>query len=69
MKREEKRGWKPVWAAIGLIAVSCLLMYAAFSRETLGLSGPLYYGLLAALSVAEVALVYLVARKFLGKRK
>jgi len=69
MKHDEKWGWKLVWAGIGLMVVSCLLMYVSYTPEILGLSKPLYYVILISLIVIEVALVYVVVRKFFGKKK
>ncbi len=69
MKHDEERGWKMVWAGIGAIAMSCLLMYISYTPGALGLSGPLYYVVLIGLSVMEVVLVYFLVRKFFGKKK
>jgi len=69
MKHDEKWGWKLIRAGIGLMAVSCLLMYVSYMPEILGLSKPLYYVILISLIVIEVALVYIVVWKFFGKKK
>ncbi len=69
MKRDEKWGWKLAWAGIGLIIVSCLLMFVAFSQEMLGLNKPLYYTIFVALVVMDLALVYSLVRKFFEKKK
>ncbi len=69
MKHDEKWGWELVRASIGLGAVSCLLMYVSFTPEMLGLSEILYDVILIILSVIELALVYIVVRKFFGKKK
>ena len=72
MKHDEKKGWEMVWAAIGLIVVSCLLMYVIFALEAMDMSGILYNVILIGLAiveVAEVALVYMLARKYFGKNK
>ncbi len=69
MKHDEKWGWSLVRWGIGLGAVSCLLMYVSYTPEILGLSRPLYYVILISLIVIEVALVYIVVRKFFGKKK
>ncbi len=44
-------------------------MYVSFTPETLGLSKPLYYLILISLIVIEAALIYIVVRKFSGKKK
>ncbi len=69
MKHDEKWGWPLVRWAIGLIAVSGLLMFISYRPEILGLSKPLYYVVLISIIVIEVALVYLLVRKFFGKKK
>ncbi len=69
MKHDEKWGWKLVRAGIGLMAVSCLLMYVSFTPEMLGSNKILYYVILISLIVIEVALGYILVRKFFGKKK
>ncbi len=68
MKRDEKRGWEMVRWGIGLGAVSCLLMYLSYTAAILELSGPLYYLVLISSMVIEVAMVYILVRKFFGKK-
>ncbi len=69
MKHDEKWGWKLVRTGIGLMAVSCLLMYVSFTPEMLGSNKILYYVILINLIVIEVALGYILVRKFFGKKK
>ncbi len=69
MKHDEKWGWALVRSAIGLGVVSCLLMYVSYTPEILGLSKPLYYVILISIIVIEVALVYILVRKFFGRKK
>ncbi len=69
MKHDEERGWKMVWAGIGGLAMSCLLMYLSLTPGALGLSGPLYNVVLIGLSVMELVEVYVLVRKFFGKKK
>jgi len=69
MKHDENWGWKLAQAGIGLGVVSCLLIYIVFTPEILGSSKILYNVILISLSVMEVALVYIVVRKFFGKKK
>ncbi len=69
MKHDEKWGWELVWAGIGLMVVSGLLMYVFYTPEMLGLNKILYNVILIALSVVEAALVYILVRKFFGKKK
>ena len=69
MKHDEKWGWEPVWAGIGLMVVSGLLMYVSFTPEMLGSNKILYYVILISLIVIEVALVYILVRKFFGRKK
>lgn len=68
MKHDEKWGWSLVRWAIGLGAVSCLLMYISFTPEMLGSNKFLYYVIYISLIVIEVALVYILIRKFFGKK-
>jgi len=44
-------------------------MYVAFARDALGVSEILYDVILICLSVIEVAFVYILVRKFFGKKK
>jgi len=69
MKHDEKWGWSLVRASLGLGAVSFLLMYVSFTPEMLGSHKILYYVILISLCVIELALVYLLVRKFFGKKK
>ncbi len=69
MKKSEKRSLELIRASIGLIAVSGLLMYVSFTPDMLGFSKTVYYVILISLFVIAVALVYIVVRKFFGKRK
>jgi len=68
MKHDENWGWSLVRWAIGLLIVSCLTLYVSFTPEMLG-SKILYYVIMLSLIVIEVALVYIVVRKFFGKKK
>ncbi len=69
MKHDEKWGWSLVRWAIGLGAVNCLLMYVSFTPEMLGSNKILYYVIYISLMVIDVALVYIMVRKFFGKKK
>ncbi len=69
MKNDEKSGWKLAWAGIGLMAAGWLLGYLSLSLETFGLAGVLYYVVVAVLCVIYVAAIYIVIRKFFGKKK
>ncbi len=69
MKHDEKWGWKLVRAGIGLMAAGWLLGYLSLSLETFGLDGVLYYVVAAVLCVIYVAAIYVVVRKFFGKKK
>lgn len=69
MKHDEKWGWDLARAGIGLGAVSCLLMYVSFTPGMLGMNKILYSAILISLSVIEVALVYILVRKFFGRKK
>ncbi len=69
MKQDEKKDWKMVWEALGLLPVSCLLMYISLSRDALGLNEILYCVILVCLSIIDLALVYLLVRKYFGKKK
>ncbi len=69
MKHDEKWGWKLVRAGIGLMVASWLLGYLSLSPETFGLDGVLYYVVAAILCVIYVAAIYIVIRKFFGKKK
>ncbi len=68
MKHDERWGWELTWADVGLMAVSCLLMKATFTLEMLGSNKILYYAILIILSVVELAMGYIVVRKFFGKK-
>ncbi len=67
MKKEEKRGWQMAWAGVGLIAANCLLGF--LSQGAFGLDGILYYAVVAILCLIDVVAVYIVIRKFFGKKK
>lgn len=69
MKNDETWSWNMVWSGIGLIVAGCLLGYLSLSPETFGLGGVLYYVVVAVLCVSYVAAIYLVIRKFFGKKK
>ncbi len=69
MKHDEKKSWKMVWEAIGLIVVSCLMMYVSFALEGLGINRMLYNVILVCIAIVEVALVYMLVRKYFGKKK
>ncbi len=69
MKHDEKWGWKLARAGIGLMAAGWLLGYLSLSLETFGLDGVLYYVVIAVLCVIYVAAIYIVIRKFFGKKK
>ncbi len=66
MKHDENWGWSLVRWAIGLGAVSCLLMYVSFTPEMLGSNKILYYIIYISL---DLALIYIMVRKFFGKKK
>ncbi len=68
MKHDEKWDWSLVRWAIGLGAVSCLLMYVSFTPEMLGSNKILCYVIYISLIVIEAALVYILVRKFFGKK-
>ncbi len=67
MKHDEKWGWKMAWSGVGLVIASWLLGY--LSLETFGSDGVLYYVVIAILCVIYVAAIYIVVRKFFGKKK
>ncbi len=67
MKHDEKWGWKLAWSGVGLMGAGWLLGY--LSLETFGLDGVLYYVVVAILCVIYVAAIYIVIRKFFGKKK
>ncbi len=69
MKHDEKWGWKLAWSGIGLMVAGWLLGYLSRSLETFGLDGVLYYVVAAVLCVIYVAAIYIVIRKFFGKKK
>ncbi len=69
MKHDEKWGWEMAWSGVGLMVVSLLLGYLSLSPEAFGLDGVLYYVVVAILCVADVAAIYIVIRKFFGKKK
>ncbi len=69
MKHDEKWGWSLVRWAIGLGALSCLLMYVSFTPDALGMSEILHNVILICLSIIDVALIYIMVRKFFGKKK
>ncbi len=68
MKHDEKWAWSLVRWAIGLGALSCLLMYVSFNPDMLGSNKILYYIIYISLMVIEVALVYILVRKFFDKK-
>ncbi len=55
--------------AIGLGAVNCLLMYVSFTSEMLGSNKILYYVIYISLMVIDLVLIYIMVRKFFGKKK
>ncbi len=69
MKREQRRGWQMVWASVGLLVLNCLLGYLVQSPEALGLNSILFYGLVIILCVIDLAAVYILARRFFGKKE
>ncbi len=69
MKNDEKSGWKLARAGIGLMAAGWLLGYLSLSLENFGLDGVLYYVVVVVLCVIYVAAIYVVVRKFFGKKK
>ena len=68
MKHDEKWGLHLIWASIGLMAVSCLLMYISFTPDMKGFGKIIYYVILISLMVIEAAQVYILVRKFFGKK-
>lgn len=69
MKHDKNWGRKLTLASIGLIVVSCLLMYVSFTLERLGLGETLYCVVMVALALMEVAMVYALVRTFFGRGK
>jgi len=69
MKHDEKWGLELIWAGVGLLVLTILLGYLVQSPGASGLEGISYYAVVIALCVIEVAAVYLVVRKFFGKKK
>ncbi len=69
MKHDEKWGWKLAWSGVGLMVASGLLGYLSLSPGTFGLDGVLYYVVVVILYVIYIAAIYIVIRKFFGKKK
>ncbi len=69
MKHDEKWGWKLAWSGIGLMVAGWLLGYLSRLLGTFGLDGVLYYVVVAILYMIYVAAIYIVIRKFFGKKK
>ncbi len=69
MKHDEQWGWKLAWSGVGLIVASCLLGYLLQSPGTFGLDGVLYDVVVAILCLVYIAAIYIVIRKFFGKKK
>ncbi len=68
MKHDEQWGWKMAWSGVGLIAAGCLLGYLLRSPGVFGLDGIFYYVVAAVLCLIYVAAIYIVIRKFFGKK-
>lgn len=69
MKHDEKWGQKLTWAGIGLILAGILLGCMLKSPGVFGLDGVLYNIITAILCVIYVIAIYMVFRKFFGKKK
>jgi len=66
MDNKNTDGWKLAWAGVGLIALNCLLAVLPPMVED---CKPLYYGIILALVVIDVAAVYMLCRKFFSRKK
>lgn len=69
MNDQENHGWNMVWAGVGLTVAGFLLTWFLSSAELFGLRGIPYCVVAGALCVAYVAAIYIVVRKFFGKKK
>jgi len=69
MKHDEKWGQDLIWASVGLLGVNCLLLRVSFSPDMYDYNKVIWYVVEISLIVIEVSLVYLVVRKFFGKKK
>jgi len=69
MKHDEKWGQELIWASLGSLGLTCLLLCVSFSPDMFGGNKVIWYVVEISLIVIEISQVYMLVRKFFGKKK
>jgi len=68
MKHDEKWGQNLIWASVGLLVLNCLLLHISLSPDMFGDNKVIWYVVEIGLTVLDLSLIYLLFRKFFGKK-